>query len=58
MRMEVYLKLRNNGKDLEEIQQENYLSESTVWTFELGYQCYLKNIALDDAIEIIKNSSW
>lgn len=57
MTMEVYLKLRNNGKSLEEIQKETSLSESTVWTFELGYQCYLRNIALDDAIEIIKNNS-
>lgn len=58
MTMEVYLKLRDNGKSLEEIQDKESLSEATVWTFELGYQCYLNNIALDDACVVIKNSSW
>lgn len=58
MTMETYLRLRDGGKSLEEIQNEASLSEATVWTFELGYHCYLRNIALDDAIVIIKNSSW
>lgn len=53
MTIECYLKMRNEGKGLVEIQQKNHLSEATVWTLELGYQCYLKKIPLDKAIEII-----
>ena len=56
MTIEVYLKLRNNGKSLKEIQKENALSEGTVYTLELGYQCYLKKLNLDKAIEIIQNA--
>jgi hypothetical protein len=55
MTIERYLKMRNNGKTLEEIQRENHLSEGTVYTLELGYQCYLKRLSLDKAIEIIKS---
>lgn len=55
MTIESYLKMRNGGKTLEEIQKENYLSEGTVYTLELGYQCYLKKLLLDNAIEIIKS---
>ena len=54
MTIEVYLKKRNNGKSFEEIQNENALSEGTAYTLELGYQCYLKKLSLDKAIEIIK----
>ncbi|WP_255233891.1 hypothetical protein [Bacillus altitudinis] len=54
MTIEVYLKMRNNGKTLEEIQRDEALSEDTVYTLELRYQCYLKRIPLDKAIEIIK----
>ncbi|MEM5028948.1 hypothetical protein WKH33_08010 [Priestia sp. WB3] len=54
MTIEVYLKMRNNGKTLEEIQQDKALSEATVYTLELGYQCFLKRLPLDKAIEIIK----
>ncbi|WP_345806621.1 hypothetical protein [Bacillus pumilus] len=54
MTIEVYLKMRNNGKTLEEIQQDKALSEATVHTLELGYQCFLKPLPLDKAIEIIK----
>ena len=53
--IEKYLKMRNNDKSLEDIQKENCLSEGTVYTLELGYQCYLKNLPLDKAIEIIKS---
>jgi hypothetical protein len=56
MTIEVYLKMRNNGKSLEEIQKENSLSEGTVYTLELGYQCYLKKLSLNKAIEIIKKA--
>ena len=56
MTIEVYLKMRDNGKSLEEIQKERVLSEGTTYTLELGYQCYLKKISLDKAIEIIKKS--
>ncbi|CAM3732938.1 hypothetical protein [Mesobacillus zeae] len=52
--IEVYLKMRNNGKSLEEIQKENALSEGTAYTLELGYQCYLKKLSLDKAIKIIQ----
>ena len=54
MTIEKYLKLRNKGYSLEEIQEENSLSEGTVYTLELGYQCYLKDLPLDEAINIIK----
>ena len=53
--IEKYLKMRDNGKTLEDIQKEYSLSVSTVYTLELGYQCYLKNLSLDNAIEIIKS---
>ncbi|MCY8867351.1 hypothetical protein MOE08_20085 [Bacillus spizizenii] len=56
MTIERYLKMRKNGKTLEEIQEENVLSEGTVYTLELGYQCYLKRLSLDKAIEILKNA--
>jgi hypothetical protein len=55
MTIERYLKMRDNGKTLEEIQKENHLSEGTVYTLELGYQCYLKQLSLDKAIEIIQS---
>lgn len=56
MTIEAYLKMRNNGKSLEEIQKQKALSEGTVYTLELGYQCYLKKLSLDKAIEIIQKS--
>ena len=56
MTIEVYLKMRNSGKRLEEIQDEKSLSGATVYTLELGYQCYLKKLPLDKAIEIIQKS--
>ncbi len=56
MTIEEYLRLRNEGKTLIEIQGENLLSEGTVYTLELGYQCYLKRLSLDKAIEIIKST--
>lgn len=58
MTIEEYLKRRKNGQSLEEIQEARVLSDGTVWTLELGYQCYLKNIALNDAIVLIKNSDF
>lgn len=54
MRMETYLKHRDKGNTLEEIKQEHALSDATVYTLELGYQCYLKKLPLDRAIEIIQ----
>ena len=53
--IEKYLKMRDSGKTLEDIQKENCLSEGTVYTLELGYQCYLKKLPLDKAIKIIKS---
>ena len=54
--IERYLERRDYGMTLEEIQKEEGLSEATVWTLELGYQCYLKSIPLDRAIDLIINS--
>lgn len=56
MTIEVYLMKRNEGKTLKEIQVEKSLSEATVYTLELGYQCYLAELNLEEAIEIIQNS--
>ncbi|MFJ3388863.1 hypothetical protein [Lysinibacillus sp. NPDC086135] len=56
MTIEVYIKRRENGQSLEEIQKEKLFSEATVWTLELGYQCYLRKIPLDEAVSIIKNN--
>ncbi|MCY7865957.1 hypothetical protein P8918_12970 [Bacillus spizizenii] len=53
MTIEVYSKMRNNGKSLEDIQRGYSLSEGTAYTLELGYRCYLKDLPLDKAIEII-----
>ena len=55
MTIEEYLNRRDNGQSLEEIQKEKLLSEGTVWTLELGYQCYLRKLPLDQAISIIEN---
>lgn len=56
MTIEQYLKMRNNGLSLEDIQAEKWLSEGTVYILELGYQCYLKQLPLDKAIAIIKSN--
>lgn len=56
MTIESYLSGRDNGITIEEIQEEYLLSEATVWTLELGYQCYKKNMLLDKAVDLIKNS--
>lgn len=53
MSIEQYIKYRNAGKQIEEIQNEYLLSEATALTLELGYQCYLKNISLDKAINLV-----
>lgn len=58
MTIEEYLKRRDNGQTLEEIQEETLLSEGTVWTLELGYQCYLRKLPLDKAISIVQNVSF
>ena len=55
MTIEQYIKRRDNGQSLVEIQKEKLLSESTVWTLELGYQCYLRKLPLDNAVSFIKN---
>ncbi|UPI11971.1 hypothetical protein [Bacillus phage SBSphiJ3] len=54
MTIEQYLKYRKRGDSMEEVQDHHHLSEGTVYTLELAYQCYLKRIPLDAAIEIIK----
>ncbi|MFS0815344.1 hypothetical protein ABC382_00050 [Lysinibacillus sp. 1P01SD] len=55
MTLEQYIKRRDNGQSLVEIQKEKLLSESTVWTLELGYQCYLRKLPLDKAVSFIEN---
>ena len=55
MSIELYLRNRNRGKSMEEVQKKYGLSEGSVYTLELGYQCYLKGLPLDSAIEIIKS---
>ncbi|WCS69583.1 hypothetical protein Goe24_02080 [Bacillus phage vB_BsuM-Goe24] len=54
MTIESYV-VKRSKRDMtvEEIQEEYSLSEGTVYTLELGYQCYLKSIPLDRAIEVI-----
>lgn len=54
MTIEGYI-VKRSKRDMtvEEIQEEYSLSEGTVYTLELGYQCYLKSIPLDRAIEVI-----
>ncbi|MEK5071739.1 hypothetical protein [Sporosarcina sp. FSL K6-1508] len=54
MTIEGYIKRRNNGQSLGDIQNEKGLSEATVWTMELGYQCHLCHVPLDQAISVIK----
>lgn len=55
MTIEEYINHRDNGQSLEEIQNDKLLSEATILTLELGYQCYLRKLPLDKAISIIKN---
>ncbi|WP_170211245.1 hypothetical protein [Robertmurraya siralis] len=55
MTIEQYLKRRDNGELLEDIQKEKNLSEGTVYTLGLSYQCYLKKLPLDAAIKIIQS---
>lgn len=54
MTIESYTKMRDGGKGLGDIQYKYNLSDATAWTLELGYQCYLKNLPLEKAIEIIR----
>lgn len=55
MSIESYIVKRSTrGMTMEEIQEEYSLSEGTVYTLELGYQCYLKSIPLDRAIAVIE----
>ena len=56
MTIESYLGCRDAGMTLAQIQEEQGISEATVWSFELGYQCYLKNMPLDDAVNLVKKS--
>lgn len=55
MTIEQYIKRRDNGQSLVEIQKDKLLSEATIWTLELGYQCYLRKLPLDEAVSIIEN---
>ncbi|MED1017894.1 hypothetical protein [Bacillus atrophaeus] len=55
MTLEQYIKLRNKGYDLPEIERDYVLSEGTVWNLELGYTCYLKRIPLDQAVAAISS---
>ncbi|MDR5025377.1 hypothetical protein FOL75_26680 [Bacillus thuringiensis] len=55
MQIEEYIIYRNTGKQIKHIQQEYLLSETTALTLELGYQCTMKNISLDQALKFVEN---
>lgn len=57
MNIEKFIKLRESGQHIGQIEYEHKLSEATLYTLEIGYQCYLKRIPLDKAINIIKKQS-
>lgn len=52
-----YIKTRQRGYTVDDIQKHCCIDEATAYTWELGYQCYLKKLPLDKAIEIIKSST-
>lgn len=51
--LESYINVRKSGKTMQEIQTRKCLSEATAYCWEIGYQCYLKKIPLDKALETI-----
>jgi len=51
--LETYIKVRERGKTMQEIQERKCLSEATAYCWEIGYQCYLKKMPLDKALEVI-----
>jgi uncharacterized HAD superfamily protein len=53
MSIEQYIKFRDFGKSIEEIQKEHGLSEATAYALELGYQCFLQEMPLERAIKLI-----
>lgn len=49
-----YIRAKERGMSMEEIQKQCCMDEATVYTWELSYQCYLKRLPLDKAIQIIQ----
>lgn len=55
MTIDQYIKIREDGLSFEDFLNERNFSEANSYTLELGYQCYLKRLSLDAAINIIKS---
>lgn len=55
MNIEMYIKMRDAGKTVEEIREYKGLSDATAYTLELGYTCYLKRLSLDVVILCIEH---
>lgn len=53
--IEGYIRVRESGLTMEEIETKYYLSEANVYCWEMGYQCYKKNVSLDDALAVVKS---
>lgn len=55
MNIEEYIRRRKEGQSMDFIIDKSIVStEDTIWVLELGYQCHLKGIRLDDAIDLIQ----
>lgn len=55
MTIEEYIILRNSGDEVEQIQEKFKLSYDMLWTLELSYQCYLRELPLEQALLLIQN---
>jgi hypothetical protein len=55
MSLEEYIKYRNAGMQIEDIQKENNMSENTALTLELGYRCSVKDIPLKSLLNLTDN---
>jgi len=53
MTMLKYIRLRE-ACEIESIRKEYAMGDADVYTWELGYQCYLKKLPLDTAINVIQ----
>lgn len=50
-----YVRQRDKGKSIGEIQKENNLDDAMLYTLELAYTSHSNQIALVEAIEILRN---
>jgi hypothetical protein len=48
--IEGYILARRSGQSMEDIQSGYHLSEATAYCWEIGYQCYLKKVSLDEVL--------